>query len=337
MHLFNCKLCLFRDKLSQKAQLLLPDSFRSSGNASHLPSLLLSLSVPSGPPQNLRMSSRNTTSITLTWSDPTLDRINDRDGVTGFVVKKDGVEVVTIERREQNITVRTYTFTGLSVATSYSFEVLAINDQGTAAPNHAARLTVTTASGGMHNSQLNTLLPHCLTASSLPSLPLPLPSLAVPSSPTLHVVLPRFSNTFLVWSDPEPFVGDITGFQIRYLIDGVPLTIPELGGGVQQYSVSGIKGSEGKTHSVSLRAKTAAGYGHYSDPVVFTFKPIGEMHGSIHTMLHDCFHPKLPAALCGCSNSGHCKSIFNKVAGVVGLWNLKLLRPANRVWAWGSS
>ena len=242
------------------------------------PLFLLFLSVPSGPPQNLRVSSRNTTSITLTWSDPALDRINDRDGVTGFVVKKDGVEVVTIERREQNITVQTYTLTGLSVATSYSFEVLAINDQGTAPPNHAARLTVTTASRGTHISQLNTLLPHCLTASSLPSLPLPLPSLAVPSSPTLSVILPRFSNTYLVWSDPKPFVGPITGFQIRYLIDGVPLTIPELGGGVHQYSVSGIKGSEGKTHSVSLRAKTAAGYGPYSEPVVFTFQPIGEIH-----------------------------------------------------------
>ena len=175
------------------------------------------------------------------------------------------------------VTDQTYTFTGLSVATSYNFEVLAINDQGTAPNNHAARLTATTASGGMHISQLNTLLPHCLTASSLPSLPLPLPSLAVPSSPTLRVVLPRFSNTYLVWSDPEPFAGDITGFQIRYLIDGVSQSIPELGGGVHQYSVSGIKGREGKTHSVSLRAKTAAGYGDYSEPVVFTFKPIGEV------------------------------------------------------------
>ena len=46
---------------------------------------------------------------------------------------------------------------------------------------------------------------------------------------------------------------------------------------MHQYSVSGIKGSEGKTHNVSLRAKTAAGYGDYSEPVVFTFKPIGEV------------------------------------------------------------
>ena len=68
--------------------------------------------------------------------------------------------------------------------------------------------------------------------------------------------------------------------QIRYLIDGVQLNIPELSGGVHQYSVSDIKGSEGKTHSVSLRAKTSAGYGAYSDPVVFTFQPIGEVEGT---------------------------------------------------------
>ena len=95
-----------------------------------------------------------------------------------------------------------------------------------------------------------------------------------------------------------PFVGPITGFQIRYLIDDVPLTTPELGGGVHQYSVSGIKGSEGKTHSVSLRAKTAAGYGHYSEPVLFTFQPIGEVL-AIHYVLTPCrvigLHVSLPA------------------------------------------
>ena len=80
-----------------------------------------------------------------------------------------------------------------------------------------------------------------------------------------------------MWSDPEPFAGPITGFQIRYLIDSVSQSIPELGGGVRQYSVSGIKDTKGKTHSVSLRAKTAAGYGNYSEPVVFTFQPIGEV------------------------------------------------------------
>ena len=99
----------------------------------------------------------------------------------------------------------------------------------------------------------------------------------VPNPPTLRVILPRFSNNYLVWKDPEPFVGEITGVQIRYLIDGVTRSIPELGGGVRQYTVSGIKNTVGRTHSISLRAKTSAGWGNYSEtPLEFTFRPIGE-------------------------------------------------------------
>ena len=64
------------------------------------------------------------------------------------------------------------------------------------------------------------------------------------------------------------------------MIDNNPQNISELSNGETQYSVSGIKGSEGKTHSVSLRAKTSAGYGAYSDPVVFIFQPIGEVEGT---------------------------------------------------------
>ena len=51
---------------------------------------------------------------------------------------------VTVE----SVADHTYNFTGLTVATSYRLEVLAVNDQGTAPNNHAARLTATTASGG---------------------------------------------------------------------------------------------------------------------------------------------------------------------------------------------
>ena len=97
--------------------------------------------VPTGPPQGLTVASRTTTSITVTWRDPTADRINDRDGITGFVVRRDGQQVATVN-------VSTYTFTGLTVATGYRLEVLAVNDQGTAPNNYAARVTATTASGG---------------------------------------------------------------------------------------------------------------------------------------------------------------------------------------------
>ena len=115
-----------------------------------------------------------------------------------------------------------------------------------------------------------------------------LSSLAVPNPPTLRVILPRFSTTYLVWRDPEPFVGDIIGVEIRYLIDCVLQNIPEQGGGVNQYSVSGIKGSEGKTHSISLRARTTAGWGIYSTPVEFVFRPIGEIHSLYNYISPHC-------------------------------------------------
>ena len=106
----------------------------------YTPSYLISSSaflVPTGPPQGLAVASRNATSITVTWRDPAPDRINDIDGVTGFVVRRDGQRVATIA-------VRTYTFTGLRPATNSTIEVLAVNDQGRASKKHAARLTAST-------------------------------------------------------------------------------------------------------------------------------------------------------------------------------------------------
>ena len=108
----------------------------------HLTNISSSHSVPTGPPQGLCVADRTTTSITLTWSDPAPDRINDRDGATGFEVRRDGQRMTTV-------TDSTYTFTGLRLETSYDFEVLAINEQGIAPDNHAAELTTPTASGGM--------------------------------------------------------------------------------------------------------------------------------------------------------------------------------------------
>ena len=93
--------------------------------------------VPTGPPQALAVAGRTTTSITVTWRDPAPDKINHRDGVTGFVMRRDG-------QRVANVTDQTYTFTGLQPATDYTFEVLAVNDQGRAPKKHAAQLTAST-------------------------------------------------------------------------------------------------------------------------------------------------------------------------------------------------
>ena len=120
-----------------------PCSVRKERMPHHPPhAFLLSTSVPTGPPQGLRVKHRSTSSITLKWRNPARHRINDRDGITGFVVRRNGQQVATV-------TGLTYTFTGLSVATSYSFEVLAMNDQGVAAENHAARLTTATKPSAM--------------------------------------------------------------------------------------------------------------------------------------------------------------------------------------------
>ena len=48
------------------------------------------------------------------------------------------------------VTDRTYTFTGLRPATNYTFEVLAVNDQGRASKKHAARLTASTTGMQAH-------------------------------------------------------------------------------------------------------------------------------------------------------------------------------------------
>ena len=47
-------------------------------------------------------------------------------------------------QRVATVTDLTYTFTGLRPATNYTFEVLAVNDQGRAPKKHAAQLTAST-------------------------------------------------------------------------------------------------------------------------------------------------------------------------------------------------
>ena len=132
---FNCQSHLCTVSAIQKAQ-------RIPYHHMHIPPS----PVPTGPPQGLAVASRTTTSITVTWRDPAPDKINDKEGVTEFVVRRDGQQVATV-------TDRTYTFTGLQPATNYAFEVLAVNDQGTAKSSNAAKLTAST------NSSTTTRMP----------------------------------------------------------------------------------------------------------------------------------------------------------------------------------
>ena len=64
-----------------------------------------------------------------------------------------------------DVSIHAYTFTGLTIATIYRLEVLAVNHQGTAPNNRAARVTVTTASGG---NIICTLAPNKTLMSSCP-------------------------------------------------------------------------------------------------------------------------------------------------------------------------
>ena len=81
---------------------------------------------------------------------------------------------------------------------------------------------------------------------------------------------------FLIWSEPVPYVGEITKYEIKYTVDGVRLNVPQQSGTTKSYTINNINDHIGKTHAVSIRASTASGWGDFSEPVEFVFQPIGE-------------------------------------------------------------
>ena len=99
-------------------------------------------------------------------------------------------------------------------------------------------------------------------------------SYLVLATPTFRVILPKFSSTFLVWSEPN--VGRVNKYDIKYTVDGVKLSVPRQSGNVKSYTVRNIADHIGKTHAVSIRARTSRRWGSFSEPVEFVFMPIGE-------------------------------------------------------------
>ena len=81
---------------------------------------------------------------------------------------------------------------------------------------------------------------------------------------------------FLIWSEPVPYVGYITKYEIKYTVDGVRLNVPQQSGITKSYTINNINNHIGKTHAVSIRASTTSGWGDFSEPVEFVFQPIGE-------------------------------------------------------------
>jgi len=91
------------------------------------------IKVP-GAPGTLSLGSATGSSIALTWSAP-----SDTGGatITGYRIKKDGSTLVA----DTGSTGTTYTATGLTAATSYSFTVAAINEKGTGADGNTPSLS----------------------------------------------------------------------------------------------------------------------------------------------------------------------------------------------------
>ena len=107
------------------------------------------IKVPGAPGTlSLAAGSPATTAINLSWSAP-----SDTGGgtVSGYRIKMDGSVIVA----DTGSTGTTYSKTGLTGATSYNFNVAAINEKGTGADGNTPSLTTATpftATGGTENT-----------------------------------------------------------------------------------------------------------------------------------------------------------------------------------------
>ena len=120
-------------------------AYDAAGNYSNA-STALSVTTNSAPdttppsaPTNLTSPSKTTTSVSLSWSAST-----DNTGVTGYKIYKDGIEVGTAVGT-------TYTVSGLTASTAYSFTVKAYDAAGNYS-NASTALSVTTNSNVPNNN-----------------------------------------------------------------------------------------------------------------------------------------------------------------------------------------
>src|SRR6266705_2811856 len=89
--------------------------------------------TPPSPPTGLTAAAAGSTGANLSWSAST-----DNVGVTGYIVRRNGVQVATPATTS-------YADTGLSAATTYSYTVAARDAAGNISPNSAS-VSITTAS-----------------------------------------------------------------------------------------------------------------------------------------------------------------------------------------------
>ena len=80
--------------------------------------------VPNGPPQSLTVTSTTPFSITIQWGE--VKCLEQNSEITGYSVRYGGMTASVTGASN-----RTFTATGLTPRTSYTFEVAAVSDSGT--------------------------------------------------------------------------------------------------------------------------------------------------------------------------------------------------------------
>ena len=201
----------------------------------HSHALILRLSIaPTGPPCDVTPSTTST-SVSVSWS--TIDCI-ERNGVINsytVVFQEQGGAVIP---GEVDVMDRTFTASGLTPHTNYTFRVAGVNSNGTG--RYSNDITVLTNQDGI---SLLALLHDANWLSSLILFP-------VPGIVTNLTGQPMFTSIVLTWSVPQDPNGDIISYEVTYRVsDGnlvttnttdLRFTIPSLtpGANVTEISVS---------------------------------------------------------------------------------------------------
>uniref|UniRef100_A0A8C9WRI7 Ephrin type-B receptor 3 n=1 Tax=Scleropages formosus TaxID=113540 RepID=A0A8C9WRI7_SCLFO len=202
--------------------------------------------VPSAP-RNV-ISNVNETSLVLEWTEPR-DLGGRDDLVYNVICKKclpdrgacsrcdDNVDIIP---RHLGLTQRRVAVRNLQAHTQYSFEIQAVNGVSSKSPYspHFAAVNITT-------------------------------NQAAPSAvPTVHLMGATSSTMSLSWLPPEKPNGIILDYEIKYhekVREAIAHTM------TAQRSSARIEGLKpGTPYIVQVRARTVAGYGHYSNPTAFS-------------------------------------------------------------------
>ncbi|KKC48188.1 chitin-binding protein [Paenibacillus sp. D9] len=168
-------------------------------------------------PGNLRSTTVSSTSVGLAWNSS-----SDNVGVTGYKVYRGTTLLATVSG-----STTTYTATGLTAGTAYSFTVQAVDAAGNASAS-SAPLNVTTPTGSTPDT----------TAPTVPG--------------GLHIHTFDASSISLMWSASTDNVG-VTGYRIY---NGSTL-VATVSGTTLEYKVSGL--SAGTSYTLSVQAVDAAG------------------------------------------------------------------------------